>query len=665
MDSGLLALIEEPGQIDRLFSLVGARQKGDVKPKVVALNIDVCQELARRGLAFKTPQDYGLSDTEIEDEALKWFRAFPNIKTKDNKNIKELITYNNISVWWLVDELFYLSKYVFPQVRETVKNVIIIDHIIRAESPSKVYYVRSDTPVSRVIEFVCKSRNIATTKVSFSPSIKRFLFQEIRAAIYRYGPWLQMLVRKACWLIFGRNSRPGMISPKQRILTFSGDNWVKVHDLVTGEIRKGDPYYDSIIDLLNSDYDIVAVAIPTSDWGIRKMKEQAQQQRVMYRPFEHYLNRQAILTALKASKELHRSYRSLAECEGFRQSLSFRGMPVYNLFKQNLSLYFSRGYLTKVVAVAEMAKGMVEAENPAAIVMTDAPIPGRSIIAAAKSKGIPTIATMHGGQMVPYTPSLNHAPEDIGSNGEATVPYCPVTDKFVAYGEDDKNIIVKRGLFPEKDVLFGGQPRYDILARADKLFSRERIFNRLNLDPAKKLVTWMTQSHAYTPEENRKNMIAVYSATKSFRDVQLVVKLHPGEDQKAVLYKADKTFRPTILGGFGAVTFEILYASDIVITHYCTTAMEALMLNKPLIVIEFGGIPVSVPYVESGAAIGVYREDKLTSVIEDILYNEEARQRLAKARERFVTEGSYKPDGQSSQRVADLLKQAIAESRRP
>ncbi len=661
MDSGLLAIIEEPGQIDKLISLARTKQRGDVKPRVIALHKDVCQELARRGLEFKALEDYGLSDGDIEDEGLKWLRSFPDIKTKDNKNIKELITYKDISVWWLVDELFYLSPYVFSQVKELVKQVIILDHITKAENSSTVYYVRNDTPVSRAIEFICKSKNIATVKIPHSSNIKRLLSQGLRAIVYKYGPWLQLLVRKACWVVLGQSSRPRMILGKgKRLLTFSGDNWVDVYDLITGQIRKGDPYYDSLVDLLGGDYDVVTVVTPTGDWGIRGMKEKAQQQRVIYRPFEHYLNRKVVLTALKASKELHRNYQSLAECEGFRQSLNLHNMPLYDLVEEKLSLFFSRGYLTKVVTIVEMAKCMIEAENPDVILMGDSPIPQRAIIAAAKSKGIPTIAAMHGANMIPYNPCFNHTPEDIGPNGEATAPYCPTTDKFVVNGEQDKDIIVKRARFPEEDVVIG-EPRYDVLAKADKLLNREKIFYRLNLNPAKKLVTWMTISHNYTPQENKKNVIAVYNAIKSFKDIQLVIKLHPSENRKAALYREDRTLKPTIIGGFGTITFELLYISDIVITHYCTTAIEALMLNKPVIVIDFSGTPISVPYVESGAAVGIFEEDALVSAIGDILHNEEACQRLAKAREKFISDGNLKPDGQASQRVTDLIRQISRE----
>lgn len=284
-------------------------------------------------------------------------------------------------------------------------------------------------------------------------------------------------------------------------------------------------------------------------------------------------------------------------------------------------------------------------------------------MAVAKSKGIPTVVAMHGFSGIPYDLCYNHIEEDIGLNKEATAPYCPIADKFVMYGEYDKDNLVKRAKFAEGDVVVTGQPRYDVLAKAGEVFDRKKIFSRLNLDPGKKLIVWMTVSHGFTPQGNERNINAVYKAMKSLTDVQLVIKLHPSENQKALLYKKDKSFKPTILGGWGTLTFELLYASDIVITHYCSTAIEALMLDKPVIVIAFGGRPIRVPYVESGAAIGIYEENALASAIEGILHDEEARQRLAEAREKFVSEGNYRPDGRASQRIADLIMQMVEESK--
>lgn len=65
MSSEPLVIIEDRSQIDKLISLA----KGKVT--LVALNNDVGQELASRGLEFKTLEDDGLSEKYLKEEGLK------------------------------------------------------------------------------------------------------------------------------------------------------------------------------------------------------------------------------------------------------------------------------------------------------------------------------------------------------------------------------------------------------------------------------------------------------------------------------------------------------------------------------------------------------------------------------------------------------------------
>ena len=129
MHSKTLVIVEDSYQIDKLLDLARARQKVGVSLVLVALTQKVSEALSSRGLEFKTIENYGISNEYLEEEGLKWFRSFPNIKTKDNKNIKELITHDGISMWWLVDELLYQSHYAFHQLRGMIKQVILLDQI--------------------------------------------------------------------------------------------------------------------------------------------------------------------------------------------------------------------------------------------------------------------------------------------------------------------------------------------------------------------------------------------------------------------------------------------------------------------------------------------------------------------------------------------------------
>ncbi len=664
-----LVIIEDRSQIDKLISLA----KG--KPMVIALNDDVGQELTSKGVEFKTPGDYGLPEEKLEEEGLKWFRSFADIKIKDGKNIKELIVHDGLSVWWYVEDQIYLNRFVFPRMMHTIKQVIIMEKIIKSEEPALVCYAKGDTKgkdqvwsfssASRVIEFMCKFRNIATATVSSPASLWR-LPKTLKTFILIYGQWLRILLRKTYWMLLTQRHKTGKPKRRQKILIFSGPSWVDVFDPITGEMGRGDPYFDSVIELLRGKYEIVFVDIPTNNWGLWTMKKRKQQTKITCKPLEYYLNTGVILRALKASKKLHREYESVSHSASFVDSLNYHDVPIYDLVKDNLSLFFSRQYLTMLMAIIEAAKRMVAIESPDAIMLGgESFTAGRSVIASARAKGIPTLLLQHG-IYNRYNQYYYHIEADIGPYKEASAPYCPLPDKFAMSDGHTKDILVKQGKIPEADVMVTGTPRYDILATGNKVFSRERTLRRLKLDPEKKLIVWTAQTEYWTSSVNERYVTTVYEVVKSLNDVQLLIKLHPNENKNSrqvkKLYGNDKSFKPPIIGGWGDITYELLYASDIVVSHNCSTVIEALTIGKPVILLDFAGEPVPV-FAERGAALFVDKEDALLPSIKSLLHDEEARQKLGEARERFISEGKYRQDGQASKRVADLVLSMIEDSK--
>jgi hypothetical protein len=665
-----LVIIEDRSQIDALISLA----KGN--PTVIALNDDVGQELTSRGVEFKTPEDYSLSEEKLEEEGLKWFRSFPDIKVKDNKNLKEIVVHDGLSVWWWVEDQIYLNRFVCPRMMHTIKQVIILDRIIKAEEPALVCYAKGNTKgkdqvwsfssASRVIEFMCKFRNIATVTVSSPASLWR-LPKTLKKFIFVYGQWLRILLRKTYWMLLTQRHKAGKPERRRKILIFSGPSWVDVFDPVTGEMGRGDPYFDSVIELLRGEYEIVFIDIATNNWGLANMKDRKQQTKIICKPLEYYLNTGVILRALKASKKIHREYESVSQSASFVDSLNYHGIPLYNLVKDNLSLFFSRQYLTLLMAIIEAAKRMVAIESPDAIMLGgESFTAGRSVIASARAKGIPTLLLQHG-LYDRYQQYYNHIKADIGPHKEASAPYCPLPDKLAMSDGYTKDILVKQGKIPEADVIITGQPRYDLLAMGNKKFNRERTLRRLKLDPEKKLIVWTAQTGHWTSSVNERYVTTLYGAVKSLKDVLLLIKLHPNENKNSrqvkKLYGNDRSFKPPIIGGWGDITYELLYASNIVLSHNCSTAVEALTIGKPVIIMDFAGDPVPV-YAELGATLFVDKEDALLPAIKSLLYDEEARRKLGEARDRFISEGKYRQDGQASKRVADLVVSMIEESKK-
>lgn len=207
-----------------------------------------------------------------------------------------------------------------------------------------------------------------------------------------------------------------------------------------------------------------------------------------------------------------------------------------------------------------------------------------------------------------------------------------------------------------RNLVMTGQPRFDNLAKADKLFDKDEICRRLGLIGDRRILVWATETHSLPLEENRENVEAICAAVKSLENVGLVVKLHPAEDQDASLYKENRSCTPIIVKGSENIS-ESLFVCDAMVTKSSTAAIEAAILDKPVIVLNLSGEPDIMPYVKEGVALGVYEKKDLVPAIRQALYDEKIRENLAKQREKFVYEYAYIQDGKASERVANLILQ--------
>jgi len=209
-----------------------------------------------------------------------------------------------------------------------------------------------------------------------------------------------------------------------------------------------------------------------------------------------------------------------------------------------------------------------------------------------------------------------------------------------------------------KNVMVIGQPRYDILCQLETRYSKKRIIEDLGLDPHKKIVLWTTQTHGLSYIENIKNIEAVYNAMSSLKgEAQLIIKLHPSEDQDAVLY-SKKRYNPLILSK-NVDTYRLIFCCDVLITKYSTTALEAIMLGKPVIVLNLSGEPDRENYVRENVALGVYTPETLINTIKKIFKDDDTVAQLKKCHKEYIEKYLYKNDGKSTERMLKLIESLL------
>ena len=147
-----------------------------------------------------------------------------------------------------------------------------------------------------------------------------------------------------------------------------------------------------------------------------------------------------------------------------------------------------------------------------------------------------------------------------------------------------------------------------------------------SIDPDKRIILFTTDNISFS--ETERMLQGIIIAILKMKDTQLVVKIHPSEEIGAYLALAEEYRDPRIRVVKDIDLYALISNCQLLITKYSTTALEAMIVDKPVVVINLSGQPTPVPYAEEGAALGVYRYEDIEQAILKALYEEETQTRI-------------------------------------
>jgi hypothetical protein len=437
------------------------------------------------------------------------------------------------------------------------------------------------------------------------------------------------------------------------LITTPHTGWRNIHDR-SGRLKKGDVFFDSIVTgLKKRNYKIITVyPLGYSVSGLRKTIDRSKRQKgVIHKPFNVYWSIKIWKKEYDAGKYFRSIWKNVSE-----NSKEFTGLLEKYQLKSELSYYFNSIFERDVKRI-EMAKELVKREEPDLILVADEyDVFGRALVIAGKLKGIPTLAIQHG-NIGPLHVGYMYSKDNISASGSIQSPYCQIPDKIAVYGPFYYDLLTKTSAFPSSSVVITGQPRYDRLVMSDRIYSREKFCATLGLDPHRKIVLVATQ-----PIPMRETFIrSVLRALKNFQEAQVIIKLHPGENDEA--YKKvveEENVRVKMLSK-SSDTIEALYACDLLVAAFSTVITEALVLGKPAVTLNLTAED-PVPYYKE-VTLRVDKEEDLAPAIRKALYDEKTREKLKKERKKFISKHVYKQDGKATERLIGLIERMIKKRR--
>ena len=639
-----LIILDTKRQVKKIVSRIEKLKENFI---IICIDKEISEILKEKGIPHKTIDDY-ISSKDIGKKAFEWLNTLSEEKIDNKKSIKELMIYDDgVSLWNFIAPSLYGGFFYYP-LADIIKYADLVSEVMDKEKPKRIIFVDDGGLLSDIIGSTLEKEDILKIKIS---DIKERAKEKIIKKAKRFLIMLTLcrtIIRKTYWVFLRFHEKTK--TNNGAVLLFSGDQVQSFYDPTTKEKISGHPHCEYIFNALyrrGMSMTFVGVFVVVSILGLDIMKKRVSERdlRYVYRPFEGYITKKSILNVIKIIKRLTKKFKH--EKNEFKKALNYRNISLHDIIYPLLLFYVSK-YLINILIMYEAGRNMLKTECPSIVVTPESAVEVRCIASVAKKLNIPTLGIQHG-VLSPNNPTYNTNDADM------------FPDITVVGGDYWKNIIANRSKCPSDQVLVAGIPRYDILAKADEIFDKENFFKEYKINPNHRIILWTTQCHSLSNEENIKNFKAVFGTMQNLKDVTLVIKQHGGEGKRytkmIIKYLNDYTLNATVVPKDLDI-YELLFVCDLVITKNSTTGMEAVALNKSVIVLNLSGMPDVINYVRDGVALGVYKEKDLKPMIEKLLQDDSE---LARNRVKYIEKNFYKIDSKATERVVKLIEEMINE----
>jgi len=233
---------------------------------------------------------------------------------------------------------------------------------------------------------------------------------------------------------------------------------------------------------------------------------------------------------------------------------------------------------------------------------------------------------------------------------------------FAVIGEAFRDQFVRQGV-RGKRIEATGHPTHDaVFRRLQTIDDAERaaIRRRYQLPQDRTIALYATQPVLWrkvmTHEALEENVRAIAAAVAGRPDCQLVVKLHPREDPADYAFCAD--LDPPVQVITQAEMPDLIAACDLFISSSSSTVLLAMMLDRPIVTVNFNAVPHFDQFEAIGGTVHVRTHEQFKQELDRLLENSQAAAQLRRQRQDVVARYT-RFDGHAADRIAGLLVSAI------
>lgn len=298
---------------------------------------------------------------------------------------------------------------------------------------------------------------------------------------------------------------------------------------------------------------------------------------------------------------------------------------------------------------------LVERENVRLVVVRDEnAFPAKSLVQAARVAGIPSLHVMHG---MPWAPAI-----DSHITSSRVAVYGPWTrDWYLRNGNDPDRIAVT------------GNVAWDGYRMAAGAVDASAIQSSLGLDPALPVVLFATTICGHNraadfvywdwPWQHFQATVQALGQLTRRRPIQFLIKLHPMDDRPGMLDRHVDLARSAGLhttGLKGWADPRHLLATNAVICLDSTIAIEAMLLDRPVVNLRLGDLLPGFLYDHRDGMLQITRASEIADAVEAAISDSAVQASLAERRVESLYRYNYLNDGRAADRVLHTIDRLLS-----
>ncbi len=629
-----------------------ARRRVQEGAEILAFSDEAAEVLAAAALPHRAASaETRLQDQDrIDEAAMAWTKDFGRRPLRDGRSFRELFLWKGVSLWWFAELYLHHSTRSPGHVRHIATFLHLLDRL----APTEVESVGLPPEETLLLARVCTVRGVLfdthpSVRLGVHTRVRRILAESRRDA----------LKLRASALKARLGARPPDPPAGARIVLFLSHAAFWRERQENGRAVPYEHYFDRVLPALAAEPGLAPWVLAVGPRAAHRRRSLGARlvDWVRFRPEDgpyvhvnRYVDAGVVAACRQVRREMTRAFAELRHAPAMRELFTYEGVSFADLAEPDLAATLLLQVPWAVRSYEEIA-GALRHIRPAAVCLyAESSGWGRATVAAARAAGVPTVALQHG-ILYPKYYSYRH---------EADETDAPRPDRTAVFGEEARRLLVEMGGYAPESLVVTGSPKFDALLESARSLSRDGVRARLGVNPNERLLLVASRFRGIrgTHQALGTAFPALVRAVERL-GVRALVKPHPAEPAQGYreVIESEKAVR-TALADAGADLVELLLACDALCTVESLSAVEALVLGRPVLILN---MPTNLRrMVEEGVARGVALGEDPEAALRDVLFDGPVRELLHEARARYLGELAHGVDGQATARIVTLLGRAAA-----